>query len=134
MPSTRLPVALAALTLAAACGAAHGQTVWHCWLDDQSIACSLLQHRAAAKDATRLAPLSPLQALRQQPGLLRGKLMRIPLHTVPFDSSALGELAQAVMCGAQPDCQAHYGQQMADTPERAAHFADAHDPLLQGGE
>lgn len=148
MPSPRLPANLAAFALAAACTSASGQTVWQCWLDDQSVACSLMSDRAGAIELVRAAlpPMSmpagtlladtrPLmQVLRQQPGLLRGKVMRIPLHTVPFDNSAVAELAQAVMCGSRNDCSARYAAHPADTPETAAGFADANDPLLLGGE
>lgn len=142
----RLPHALALLACLAASPAAFAQTLWQCWLDDQHIACQLLSHRPAAAPAPAAllqpvsltappratAALPVLQVLRQQPGLLQGQVMRIPLYTVPFETSALAELAQAVMCGPLPDCRARFGDLATDTPEAAALFADANDPLLAG--
>ena len=69
--------------------------------------------------------------LRQQPGSLRGTLMRIPLHTEPVDTQHLAELVQSVMCGSRSQCETHYSARPASTPQDAVDLADAADPLLQ---
>jgi hypothetical protein len=132
---TALPI-LALLLGAAGAPSASAQTVWSCWYNQQQQVACLLQSAAqvsAASEAAVPAGVPPsLTVVRNQPSTLRGRAMLIPLYNEPFDTSALAELAQAVMCGPQPGCRVVYGGQPADTPESAASFADANDPLLQG--
>lgn len=138
MPNrTALPV-LALLLGAAGVPSASAQTVWNCWYNQQQQVACLLQSATSDSAAARAAAATPsgvppsLAAVRSQPSTLRGRTMLIPLYNEPFDTSALAELAQAVMCGPQPACRVIYGGQPSDTPESAASFADANDPLLQG--
>lgn len=60
--------------------------------------------------------------------------MFIPLYNEPLDHALVAQLAQAVMCGPRLDCNTIYGERPAMTPEFAADFADANDPLQLAGE
>ena len=118
-------------------------TEWSCWYSlDQHVSCQLLQAPVAVELSeaeavvVRLAnaPSAPgftVAVLRERPYALRSLLMRIPLWTEPVDRNALGELAQAVMCGARLDCTARYGNGPVSSLAAAAAMADAWDPLLQ---
>lgn len=135
-----LPV-LALLPVVAAAAATEAQTVWACWTNQQQQVACLLQSSTpgAGPVGTAQAPMTSawppsLQTVRGQPARLRGRTLLIPLHTEPFDPASVAELARAVLCGSQPGCRVSYGEQPAETPEAAANFADANDPLLQGGE
>ena len=135
---------LGLLALCLAPWSAQAQTTeWSCWYSlDQHVSCQLLQAPVAAElsDAEAVvvrlanAPSSPgftVVVLRERPYALRSLLMRIPLWTEPVDRNALGELAQAVMCGARLDCTARYGNGPVSSLAAAAAMADAWDPLLQ---
>ena len=139
-----LPRVLALLVLSLAPWSAQAQaTQWSCWYSlDQHVTCQLLQAPVATEltDAEAVvvrmanAPSAPgftVAVLRERPYALRSLLMRIPLWTEPVDRNALGELAQAVMCGTRQDCTASYGTSPVSTLAAAAAMADAWDPLLQ---
>jgi len=138
MPNRNALPVLALLLGAAAALPVSAQTVWNCWYNQQQQVACLLQSASPDSAAARTGAAAPsgvapaLTAVRNQPSTLRGRTMLIPLYNEPFDTSALAELAQAVMCGPQPGCRVVYGGQPSDTPESAASFADANDPLLQG--
>jgi hypothetical protein len=139
-----LPRVLGLLAMGlAACSAQAQSTQWSCWYSlDQHVSCQLLQAPVATEltDAENVvvrmanAPAAPgytVAVLRERPYALRSLLMRIPLWTEPVDRAALGELAQAVMCGTRPDCTASYGAGPVTSLAAAAAMADAWDPLLQ---
>lgn len=148
MPLARSPRRLlAALLLLLAGLPAQGETVWHCWYDQAThVVCALAAAdpqrgltSAEWRTATETAPIQAgralppvVQWLRQRPGAFRGRIMHIPLHAEPIDHRLVGELAQAVMCGALRDCRAVYAEGLgaADSSERLMAFVDANDPLL----
>ncbi|WP_088286232.1 hypothetical protein [Ideonella sp. A 288] len=128
--------------------------IWNCWYNlDQHVACVLqssslarvlpideprhLDMAAAAVKPVRVvasAAMTMVQLLRTRPTALRGRTLMIPLHTEPFDHDSVAVLAQIVMCGPQVECRAFYGERPAVTPQAAADFADANDPLTLAGE
>lgn len=139
----------AALLLCCASTLAHADTVWQCWYDSaQHVACVLSEAApAAAVDAEqqpastqapaigrpgRLPPLA--NAVRNNPGALRGRVIRIPLHTEPSDHVAVAELTKDVMCGRKIGCRAIYSKSLAWDLASAIAFVDANDPLLDAGE
>lgn len=135
-----LVLAAAAALSAARPARAADTTLWTCWLgaSQDTVACVLEQapprdaaaeaQRAARLD-TRLPPL--VQSLRVAPLQWRARTVFIPLHGIAFADSALGLLAQSVMCGAVPDCRAVMGSEGDMTePRFLALLADANDPLL----
>jgi hypothetical protein len=137
-------IVLGWLGLCFASGPAQAEaTEWTCWYSlDQHVSCQLLQAPVALEltEAEGVlvrqaqAPGAPgltVAVLRERPHALRGLTMRIPLWTEPVDPKALGELAQAVMCGARADCVARYGSGPVTSLAAAAALADAWDPLLQ---
>lgn len=148
MPSPRSSRRLlAALWLLLAGLPARGETLWHCWYDQAThVVCALAaadpQRGLSAEEwriatetrpTTLQASLPPVvQWLRQRPGAFRGRIMVIPLHAEPIDHRMVGELAQAVMCGAARGCRAVYAERLeaGDSSERLMAFVDAHDPLL----
>ena len=89
-------------------------TVWHCWYDGgDSILCRLGEFEREAARGYAALPPPPVDS--RLPDLVRkvwhqahhlaGKIITIPLHTIPFDMALTGELAQAVMCrGASQAC------------------------------
>ncbi|EHR72995.1 hypothetical protein BurJ1DRAFT_4196 [Burkholderiales bacterium JOSHI_001] len=139
-----IPRVLGLFLLSLAPWSAQAQTTeWSCWYSlDQHVSCQLLQAPVATdlSDAEAVvvrmanAPSAPgftVAVLRERPYALRSLLMRIPLWTEPVDRNALGELAQAVMCGTRLDCTASYGSGPVSSLAAAAAMADAWDPLLQ---
>lgn len=137
---------LALLLLCAGPMSAHAGTVWQCWYDGaEHVACVLSQsapsagrdaeHKVALGQAsanTRAGRLPPLvRALHDDPGALRGQVIRIPLHREPTDHAVVGELAQDVMCGGRVGCRAVYSERRARDLASATALADAIDPLLR---
>lgn len=86
-------------------------TVWYCWYDGNvHVQCKLGEvaqgeDAAAAGAATQAAsavdPRLPgiVRQVWHQAASLVGVLIGIPLHTIPFDMSMTGQLAESVMCG-----------------------------------
>ena len=83
-------------------------TVWYCAYDGAAgINCLLGETRADAQMATGSATSTTIDS--RLPELVRtvwhnasqlaGKVITIPMHTVPFDWPLVGELAESVMCG-----------------------------------
>lgn len=111
-------------------------TRWGCRVADQHLVCHVEQ--AATPSATtaladpRLPPI--VHAIRQRPASWRGRAVRIPLFTEPFEDSALQPLAQAVLCGPVRECQAEVSPDRAMSMFALLDFADANDPLLQEGD
>ena len=123
---------------------------WRCWYDlKQQVACVVRLHESARQwsasgvrptvlsmattppRSMRAGGLPPsIRLLRNQPAALRNGTILIPLYTEPFDHALVAELAQAVMCGRDPDCTAHYGDQPEMTLADAIDLTDANDPLL----
>lgn len=142
-PSRRGRLAVAAfaalVTIAPPTRAEPARTVWSCWLDDgQHLACLALHaapvegpQTARARPAQRGADM--LRAIRERPHSLRGQTIRIPLHNVPYDDAFVAQLAQAVLCGAQRDCETRYQPELARlVAQSPSDFDDAHDPVLAG--
>lgn len=127
------------LALALVAASATAQTLntrWHCRLDDQLLHCRL--EHATASSPTSASPDSRLppivRELREQPRAWRGRAVHIPLHTLPFDDSALQPLAQAVLCGANPSCLTEVQRTPAPGTVALLDFVDAQDPLLQAAD
>lgn len=105
-------------------------TLWQCWLQpDQQVGCTLVQVGARPQPSPPGLP-PVVVALRERPASALGRVIRIPLHTEPFDTASVAELAQAVMCGTQPACRTQWLTHPGATAEAAAALADAHDPVL----
>ena len=89
-------------------------TVWHCAYDGASgIDCVLGEARtegATAVPAATSVSIDPklpelVKSVWHNAAQLAGKVISIPLHTVPFDWSLTGQLAESVMCsGAKTPC------------------------------
>lgn len=143
--SLRHPFAAMLLVLASL--PARGETLWHCWYDQAThVVCALAaadpQRGLSAEEWRTVTETGPthmqatlppvVQWLRQRPGAFCGRIMLIPLHAEPIDHRGVGELAQAVMCGARRDCRAVYAEGLGatDSSERLMAFVDANDPLL----
>lgn len=112
------------------------RTRWGCEIADQHLTCLL---ERSGSDPVALAATDPrlpetVRELRQRPASWRGRAVRIPLFTHPFDDSSVRQLAQAVLCGAAPDCDAVIGRTRWSTAANRLEFIDAHDPLLQHGQ
>lgn len=142
-PSRRGRLAVAAfaalVTIAPPTRAEPARTVWSCWLDDgQHLACLALHATRVEGPQTERArpaqrPAEMLRAIRERPNSLRGQTIRIPLHNVPYDDAFVAQLAQAVLCGAQRDCETRYQPELARlVAQSPSDFDDAHDPLLTG--
>ncbi len=125
------------LALAAQAHADPARTLWSCWLeDDQQLKCVAL--RSARPDGPRLAraatsqrPAELLRAIRERPDSLRGQAIHIPLYNVPYEDAFVTQLAQAVLCGIQPTCEARYQPELARLIAQSPDdFYDALDPLL----
>jgi hypothetical protein len=132
---------VASLNLAAPAAAAVHKTQWTCWLDGETrVACTVIAARVAdaadspaARGGASPDPRQLLQAVRERPASLAGRLVFVPLFSVPFEDSRIEELVSSVLCGATPDCGARYKAQLqqliAEAPEQ---FADMMDPVLAG--
>lgn len=121
--------------------AADGQapaapTRWGCSVADAHLVCFLDRSAPAAPVLPPRDPRLPtiVHELRHRPALWRGRTVRIPLHNEPFPDSPLRELAQAVLCGPQADCEAVIGLERWSNQSAWLEFADAQDPLLQHGD
>lgn len=83
-------------------------TVWYCAYDgQQAISCRLGDPGETSRlIQEQIDPRLPALAhgIRNQPGQLAGRIISIPLHTVPFDFEMVGKLAEAVMCGSRNTC------------------------------
>ena len=100
-------------------GNVHAQepnTVWRCWYEGQGvIACVVEQVRSAPLQLAG-ASLSPgvpeiLRVLREDPASIRGRMLAIPIHTVPYDMNNVARLAQLTVCGNRPDCEMIFSAQ-----------------------
>lgn len=143
-PSRRGRLAAAAafaalVTIAPQTRAEPARTVWSCWLEDgQYLACLALHatrvegpQTTGARPSQRTADM--LRAIRERPHSLRGQTIRVPLHNVPYDDAFVAQLAQAVLCGAQRDCETRYQPELARlVAQSPSDFDDAHDPVLAG--
>lgn len=126
-----LPILLIAATTGVsgkARAAAEPETSWTCWYSrDSAITCELKRapvaealverEKAAFEAGGGTAPTAArsgslphvVQVLRDRPGALAGKQVRIPLHTEPTDMVFVRQLAQAVMCGSRAACRVEFG-------------------------
>ncbi len=87
-------------------------TVWHCWYDgNDAVLCRLGE--SPADDDKALAEARPIdkrlpdvvRQIWQQAKQVAGRLVNIPLHTIPYDMALTGQLAESVMCsGATAPC------------------------------
>ena len=120
-----IPIARLALLglYAGLAGAAQEPVVWSCAYDrETSIACRLqtppLAERMDPADSATSAPIDDAQGvsrrsrlpailhvLRDQPGVLAGRTVLIPLHTEATDMAFVRQLAAAVMCGSRGGCR-----------------------------
>lgn len=104
---------MAALLMSVGLGHAHAQasnTVWRCWYEGRgNIACVVEEVRSSTSrfDGEPLSPYAPeiLRVLREDPGRMRGRVVSIPIHTVPYEMGNVARLAQLTVCGNRPDCQ-----------------------------
>lgn len=95
---------------------ALGATVWYCFSGRADILCLL----GDGGDA-RLRPVQAIDArlpglvgdILNNPGKLAGGGIRIPLHSEPFDYQLVGQLAEAVMCGSNPNCGVIFAETQA---------------------
>lgn len=132
-------VALGTTAAATDDAAASPRTRWGCHVAEQHLVC-FVERSAPSRPVPTLprgadARLPALvRELRHHPASWRGRTLRIPLHNEPFPDSPLQALAQAVLCGAAPDCEAVIGLERGSSQTAWLDFADAHGPLLQGGE
>jgi hypothetical protein len=114
-----LAAATVALWVSVGWGKVHAQepnTVWQCWYEGQgAIACVVEQVRNAPLQfaGATLSPDVPeiLRVLRENPASIRGRMVAIPLHTVPYDMNNVARLAQLTVCGNRPDCQMTFSAQ-----------------------
>ncbi len=81
-----------------------GATVWYCAYDGgDAVQCLLgeagdnISSGQSAQIDSRLPEI--VRKVWTQASELVGKIIRIPLHTIPFDMELTGELAHSVMCG-----------------------------------
>ena len=81
-----------------------GSTVWYCTYDGgDAVQCLLgevgsnVSSGQSAQIDSRLPEI--VRKVWTQASELVGKVIRIPLHTIPFDMELTGELAHSVMCG-----------------------------------
>lgn len=92
-----------------------GSTVWYCaYGGGASISCRLGD--AGSPDAQRFTQAvsarlpQAVHEILNAPAALADDVVRIPLLTVPLDMELVGELAEAVMCGAKPMCGVIFGE------------------------
>lgn len=125
-------MAMLAASMPAALAQTDG-TRWACHVAEQHLVCHVQQTVVTTVSATPVDPRLPpiVHTLRAQPSSWRGRLVRIPLFTEPFDDSSLQPLAQAVLCGAVRGCRAEVGRDRELSTLALLDFADANDPLLQ---
>jgi hypothetical protein len=114
-----------ALLLLLACKGADAQTsvasTWTCWHGGETSVYCLLNRAepsgaATTPDAAGTARPLPavVQTIRNDPASLEDRVIVIPLHSVPYDLAFVAQLAQAVMCGAKPDCAVVFGRSYAE--------------------
>ncbi len=87
----------------------HNATVWYCWYDGHvHVQCKLGEvaqgEGANSVDAQAVSAVDPrlpgiVRKVWHQAASLAGVLIGIPLHSIPFDMSMTGQLAESVMCG-----------------------------------
>lgn len=92
---------------------AEANLQWRCWYDQQvHIACLLdeIPQEGAPFQAVSLpGNIPPIVArLRNDPATFRSQLVRIPLHTQPYDMAFTATLARASVCGSRRDCSVHF--------------------------
>lgn len=108
---------------------------WRCWYDQQvNIHCLLDSDPAPSangKAATSLPKI--VQSLRNKPSSFKRVLIRIPMHTTPYDIHFPRLLAEATMCGGRADCSVQYTQQIPGHEEIAQILLRHMDWPQQGG-
>jgi hypothetical protein len=90
--------------------AQESNTVWRCWYEGRgAIACIVEQVRShpVRFEGAALSAHVPeiLRILREDPESMRGRVVTIPIHTVPYDMTNVARLAQLTVCGNLPACQ-----------------------------
>ncbi|AYH41801.1 hypothetical protein [Azoarcus sp. DN11] len=120
-----IAVLLAATSPGGGAAAADIDTVWACrYNGSMSIYCGLtaapvpvtapeqaLAPAGPTDGFPTRGPLPPLvRTIAEEPGLLVGKLIRIPLYSLPEDLDDAALLADAVMCGARLRCRVIFDQ------------------------
>lgn len=98
---------------------------WRCWHDQQvHITCivdNVPDHDGPAAELSQPSNLPPIiTTLRQNPGVLRNRLLHIPLHTVPYDMEFTALLAKATVCGTRAGCSVNFTATPAPAEEIVA--------------
>jgi len=127
--------ALAAVAGVFSAPALAAPAAWTCWLHrgDQLACMSLADAEGSPVDAARVSQRDLMHAIRMRPGALRGQLVYIPMFTAPFDPGPVMQLANAVLCGAQPrdPCTVTMERDASRLGARARQaWSDANDPVL----
>lgn len=101
---------------------------WQCgFYSDYQIRCVADEAPDPARDevvadgyqAPGWLPTRTLKELRNNPSSALGKVYSIPVYTEPYEMEFAAQLADSVMCGSRPRCQATFSDQpLARLPER----------------
>ena len=115
-------------------------TVWYCWYDGNvHVQCKLGEvaqgEGASGVDTQAVSAVDPrlpgiVRQVWHQAASLAGVLIGIPLHSIPFDMTMTGQLAESVMCGgASKPC----GIIFAGSAALLAKLVDARNDMLAMG-
>lgn len=102
-------------------------TVWQCWYNrDTRVGCQLTGATTGVPANPRYNdnPLFPWQVkqLWTDPAAVAATTVWIPLFTQPQDWVRVGQLAQAVMCGANPACIVNFTPDPIEAAQLAPTF------------
>lgn len=102
-----------------------GATLWLCAYDGKKhIECRLAatsqELSLPAEVDSRLPRI--VDDILNAPQVLAEALVRIPLHTAAFDMNLVGQLAEAVMCGAKLRCSILFGENYEQLAQIASPF------------
>lgn len=112
--------------------ASADRLAWRCWYDGAvHVSCFVESVPAASATPALVTPGLPqiVHALRTQPAAFRGRLLHIPLHSLPYNMDGVAVLAQAIVCGQRTACSVRFTPTLPEA-ELAAFLATWDDPIL----
>lgn len=96
----------------------EGAAVWYCWYSkDIYVNCMLGDAGTNTSAALPVSDQLPavVDVIINAPRELMGSIVRIPLMTIPYSHSMVGELAESIVCGRRTvdECVIIYGESNA---------------------